>query len=133
MRRIEEPTLRSPFIGANGFISAVWAGWFQSIVLAFRLAVQQFTQIITTTYSAMPYDTLFCNVTGGGFTVTLPLASEAVNGQVRVFKIDASGNTLTISRAGSDKINGANTKTTTTQYAGWTLVSDGVSNWYVFG
>lgn len=45
-------------------------------------------------------------------------------------KIDASGNTAKILASGSEKINGAASKATTTQYAGWTIHADG-ANWYI--
>jgi len=72
-----------------------------------------------------------CNVTGGGFTVTLPAAADNEGRQICVKKTDASGNTLTVGRTGSDLIDGATTVTTTTQYKTWVFLSDGTTNWFV--
>jgi hypothetical protein len=68
--------------------------------------------------------------TGGAFTVTLPAAN--LSGQVvHVMKTDSSANAITISRAGTDTINGASTVSLAAQYNSRTLLSDGAGHWYV--
>lgn len=72
------------------------------------------------------------NASGGNVTYTL---RSAVGGGDRVSfkKVDSSGNSMIINRAGSDTIDGATSLTTSTQYAGWILqdVSSGV--WDIVG
>ncbi len=67
--------------------------------------------------------------------VTLPAASSYANGATLVVT-DESGtltstNSLVLTRAGSDTINGATTLTLTTPFASPTLVSNGVNKWSV--
>ena len=65
----------------------------------------------------------------GTYTVTLPAASTRAGKIYKFIKTGASG-TVTISRAGSDTINGATTQTITTQYQMVELVCDGTS-WFL--
>ena len=66
-------------------------------------------------------------------TWTLPAASAFNAGQTLEVKDGAGGigstNTLTITRAGSDLINGASTQTLNTAFSGLAITSDGVSRW----
>lgn len=66
-------------------------------------------------------------------TITLPAASAVPAGKTFTVK-DESGaavtNNITVSRAGSDTIDGATTKVINTNYGGVTLYSDGVSKWF---
>ena len=74
--------------------------------------------------------TVLVNAVGGAVTVTLPAASS-VNGQTYIIKkIDASGNAVTIAAAGSETIDGAATKATTTQWASYSIQSDG-TGWFI--
>lgn len=69
--------------------------------------------------------------TSGARTITLPPATLA--GQiVRIKRTDASANNSTVSRAGSDTIEGANTVTLAAQYDSVTLIADGTATWYVW-
>lgn len=60
------------------------------------------------------------DATAGNVTLTLPAASTAFGNfmgiKYKFQRIDASGNTVTIQRAGSDTINGGTSFTITTQY-----------------
>ena len=86
----------------------------------------------TTAFTINPYIFFYpCNTTSAGFTATLPPAVSCIGKVVVVKKVSSDGNTLTLGVSGSDTIDGASTKTTTTQYASWHLISDGVSNWYL--
>jgi hypothetical protein len=76
------------------------------------------------------YATYLADVTAAGFTVTLPPAAAHKWRRYSIIKVDASGNTLTLAGDGSETINGTNTKTTTTQWAGWTVESDG-TQWII--
>ena len=77
-------------------------------------------------------DVIQADVTSAGFTVTLPAASVQRGHVIRIKKIDSSGNTLTVARAGSDTIDGATSVTTTTQWVGWTFIADGGTQWLIF-
>lgn len=76
------------------------------------------------------YATYLCDVSSAGFSVTLPPAAAHKGRRFTVIKIDSSGNTLTLDGADAETINGSSTQTTTTQWAGWTVESDG-ANWVV--
>lgn len=71
------------------------------------------------------------DATGGAFAVTLPAASAAAGKTLEVKKIDSSANAVTVTRAGSDTIDGATTYALSAQYQSVTLVSDGSASWYV--
>lgn len=90
---------------------------------------------IDSTYTVDVYDTVVLAATAGGaFTATLPLAATAGEGKEIVFKkTDSSANDFTVSRAGSDTIDGANTKVLGAQYDYLRLVSDGVATWHAIG
>lgn len=90
-----------------------------------RLPYQAVTS--ATTLSAGSY-ACGADVTLGGFTVTLPNVADVKGMEFYIFKLDASGNTLTVS--GDANINGAASVSTTTQYAGWVVFSTGVE-WVV--
>jgi len=71
-----------------------------------------------------------CDATSAAFAATLPAASAGGNGFTIAFKkTDASVNAVTITAAGSDKIDGAATFVLSAQYNWAILVSDGVSAW----
>lgn len=79
----------------------------------------------TTTYSVLTSDsTILADASGGGFTITLPGASNA-GFKVIIKKVDTSANVVTISRAGSDTIEGSTTRTLRYQYESLTLQADG--------
>lgn len=71
----------------------------------------------TAAYTAAAAEWVEANVSGGGFTITLP-AAPAVGALVVVQKIDSSANTLTIAPSAAGTINGDATATTTAQWAG---------------
>lgn len=111
-------------------IDNTFFGWLTTI----RTWFQSCTGTVSKT-AAYTFDqnTFFvaADVTSAGFTITLPLASANPGRQLSVKKVDASGNTLTVGRSGSDLIDGATTVTTTTQYKTWVFISDGISNWWI--
>lgn len=70
------------------------------------------------------------DASGGAFTVTLPAAS--LSGRIFIIKkADSSGNAITISRAGSDTIDGATSYSLSAQYQSVTLIADGGTGWMV--
>lgn len=72
------------------------------------------------------------DATGGVVTVSLPAASAQSGRRLSVKKIDASANKVTVVAAGGDLIDGAATEDLLAQYDAVTIVSDGVSAWYIF-
>jgi len=85
----------------------------------------------TTTYSAIAGDVVLANTTGGGFTITLPLSSSNKNQAIRVKKTSSDGNTVTVGISGGDLIDGASTKTFTSQYTSIDVIADGSGNWWI--
>jgi len=85
----------------------------------------------TTTYAAIAGDVVLANTTGGGFTITLPLSSSNKNQAIRVKKTSSDGNTVTVGISGGDLIDGASTKTFTSQYTSIDVIADGSGNWWI--
>lgn len=76
------------------------------------------------------------DATSGNVTITLPAASASFGSQMGldlIFKrIDNSGNSVTVQRAGSDLIDGANSFTLTTQWEAKKLRALSTSTWGVY-
>ena len=86
----------------------------------------------TAAYTAAVNELAVGDDTAGSFTITLPSAAAAGAGAVvGVRKKLGSGNTITISRAGTDTIGGAAGTTVQLKLVDQTTIlqSDGVSNW----
>ncbi len=73
---------------------------------------------------------IFADATSGNVTITMPTASSNSGYRFYVKRIDGSANTCTISRSGSDMIDGQTSFSLDLRYTSLTLVSDG-SNWYI--
>jgi len=73
-------------------------------------------------------DIIFCDGTGGSFSVTLPTAVNSAGIKFEIKKIDSSGNIITIDPDGSELIDGETTQVLSNQYDCITITSDG-SNW----
>lgn len=73
---------------------------------------------------------ILADATAGAVTVTLPTARSATGAQIVVKKTDASANAVIIDGDNAETIDGAATKSTTTQWAGWTIVSSGAA-WFI--
>lgn len=67
------------------------------------------------------------DATSGALAPVLPSALSANKLFFRFKKIDSTANTVTITCAGSDTIDGAATKVLSAQYASVTLISNGVT------
>jgi hypothetical protein len=65
--------------------------------------------------------TYLVNSSAGNITLTLPLTTSANNSVLNIKKTSSDSNTITITAAGSDSIDGAATKTITTQYTNYEL------------
>jgi len=79
-------------------------------------------------YTATDTDfTIAVSATGGAVTIALPSASTCNGRLYAIKKVDSSTNAVTIDPAGSETIDGATTKTLSSQNAVNIIQSDGVS------
>lgn len=95
--------------------------------------IKRKTTSVTTTYTmdsgSTPDDILYCNTSGGAFTVTLPAVTD---GRVIVIKDkggSAGSNVITITPA-SGNIDGSGSAAISTNYGSLTLSCDG-TNWWI--
>jgi len=72
------------------------------------------------------------DATGGARTITLPLSAAMIQQDVIVAKVDNTGNAVTITASGSEKINGSTTLVLSSQWAKTRLLSTG-AGWEVIG
>lgn len=85
---------------------------------------------VIASYSALITDCLIeANTSGVAFTVTLPSANVAGQ-KIVVVKQDNTINNATITRAGSDTIEGVTSLTLSSQYNKVNLISNGAGVWY---
>ncbi len=89
------------------------------------------TAVKTGAFGPVEGDLVRCNVSGGGFTVTLPTAASLAGAGIAVKKTTSSGNTLTIACTGGETIDGSATYTITSNLGGASFISDG-TNWMAF-
>jgi hypothetical protein len=71
------------------------------------------------------------DASGAARAITLLAASDTTGKKYIIQKTDSSTNAVTITRAGSDTINGATSTTLNTQYEMVEIISDGTSAWYI--
>lgn len=74
--------------------------------------------------------TILADGTGAAFTETLPAAVSYPGRIFNIKKIDASANVITVGTTGGNTIDGAATKTLTTQWQSLMVQSNG-ANWFV--
>lgn len=74
-------------------------------------------------------DIILCNT--NAFTITLPAATTSSGKIYYIAKIGSDTNAISITRAGSDTIDGATTVTLNNQYDIITIGCDGSSIWYI--
>jgi len=86
-------------------------------------------------YTATSSDhTILATAGAAGWALTLPLAASVSAGFELVIKqVDNGVGTVTITAAGSDKIDGAATYALNAQYMFVRFISDGSANWYITG
>lgn len=83
---------------------------------------------VTTTYSASIGQTVRCDTSGGGFTVTLPSASGCTGQRIQVKKISTDANNITVNTTSSQTIDGLTTQIWSSQYDTMEVESNG-TNW----
>ena len=89
---------------------------------------------VTSTYTASSFQTVWCNTSGGGFTVTLPAAPNKGD-TIRFFDVAKTfdSNNLTIGRNGKPIMGDSSDMTVNTEGAAFDLVFyDNSSGWRVF-
>lgn len=87
---------------------------------------------VAANYTITDDDSLvLADATTAPVTVTLPSAADSEGLEFTVKRTNSGANAVTISRAGTDLIEGATTITLSAQWAYRTLRSDGLSTWYV--
>lgn len=74
-------------------------------------------------FTAAPGAHYRVNCTTGNVIVTLPASSTNAGAIISVKRVDASGNTITIQRAGGDLIDGATTRSLAAQWNGVQLLA----------
>jgi hypothetical protein len=85
----------------------------------------------TSAYTVLGSDyTIFADATSAAFTLTLPPAATYAGLVLVIKKIDSSANVVTIDGNASETIDGALTKTLSTQYASYMIQSNG-ANWFI--
>ena len=73
---------------------------------------------------------ILCDGSSGGFTVTLPSVTEKVQDLYVIKATSVAGGHIVVDGNGSETLDGALTKTLSTQYAAIVLAPDG-SNWHI--
>lgn len=71
-----------------------------------------------------------CDATAGAIVATLPAASASKGWFILIVKTDSGGNNVTVTRAGSDTIEGATTVALSAQYQKWAGYNSGATPWY---
>ena len=75
-------------------------------------------------------DVILVDASGGSVTITLHAAATARKKAYYIKKMDSSANSVVIDGNAAETIDGAATKSTTTQYVSFTLIPDG-TNWII--
>jgi hypothetical protein len=81
----------------------------------------------TTTLTPAQSGTIKCNAASGAFTVNLPTAVGYLGMEFTFIKTDSSANAVTIDGYGTETLNEALTKALTSQWAHFTVQSDGAN------
>lgn len=73
---------------------------------------------------------VLCDATNGGFTVSLPAASNSASRVYHIKKIDSTGSVITVDPNASETIDGSSTLSISTQYESYNIISTG-TDWYI--
>ena len=115
------------YADTNSWIFKRWFDELMELILTTILI-----ETVTTTYT-IEADKFYirADATGGAFAVTLPAALNSQGRQLLIKKVDVSGNAVTVTRAGSDTIEGNNTVSLSSQWDKTHLISNGVDAWEI--
>lgn len=89
------------------------------------------TAVKTATYTCAAGELVLFDPSGGAFATTLPAASANSGKRIAFKNTTTSTTAMTVTRAGSDTIDGATTSAMTTSRGKLILISDGVATWHV--
>ena len=96
------------------------------------IQITDWTRAKTAAYTILDTDRIvLVDATSGPLTMTLPSAADAEPHLFAVKKTDASGNAVTVARAGSDTIDGATSKVLSARYELLLIISDKGTAWHV--
>ena len=111
----------------NSWIFKRWFNELMELILTTILI-----ETVTTAYT-VEADKFYirADATAGAFAVTLPAALNSQGRQILIKKVDSSGNAVTVTRAGSDTIEGSNTVALAGQWDKTHLISNGISSWEI--
>jgi hypothetical protein len=113
----------------EGIPDTIW-NWLNK---AWRWAVGM-SQLATTQTSSFTAGSAFsyaADATAGAIVVSLPAANVSSGKQYNIRKIDSSINTVTVTPAGTDTIQGSTSVILNYKYANVTIASDGISSWRI--
>lgn len=128
---------RVPFVTTNGRLTddagftyststgLVGAGMVSTAALGANI-----TTVTTTTTADGTHYTILVDASGGAVTINLPAANTATRRIYVVKKIDAAANNVTLDGSGAETIDGAATQIITTQWASYTIQSNGTA-WFI--
>ena len=115
------------FIQLDNYLSGHGSNLNADMLDGYHIGYQPITTITANTTLTDLQHTILVDASGGNITITLPAPTT---GKVYIIKkIDNTANTVTID-AGTQTIDGVNTKTLSAQYEVLRIQSDG-NNWYV--
>jgi hypothetical protein len=116
---------------ASPTVQGLTTSYFPTIQSAAVVKTANYTITTTDGYTAVGYDCT--SGTPGDRTATLPDAAANIGRYIRIYKTDTGSGKVTVTRAGSDTIQGQNTVRLWSQYDWITLYSDGTSTWKIHG
>ena len=110
--------------------SWIFKRWFCEV---FEFLISRIKLTTETTTYTVKADVFYVrgDATSGAFAVTLPTALNSQGRQLLIKKIDVSANAVTVTRAGTDTIEGANTVVLGAQWDKTLLISNGVDTWEI--
>ena len=121
--------VEKPRIGRDYRLADTGAAYEGYALPLYDIELQMVTKSGTATLTASER-LVMGNTTGGGFTLTLPLANAVNANTVLSIVKSAAANTLTIARQGTNTINGGTSSITLTAInSRYDLVSDGSGAW----
>ncbi len=107
---------------AGGFLGKAFLQWLQELVARVPERMKP-TEVQDEAYTAVPWDYVLCDPSGGAFAVTLPKASENPNAEIGVKNVTSSTNEITITPATGETIDGSSTQIIASAYTSITMLA----------
>jgi len=126
MRALSPPPTRIEEFNQN------WKNWINLFYETFAGNQLLNSETVTANSVADKKSIIYCDATAGNVTITLPAVANSLNLTYYIKKIDASVNTVIIDGNASETIDGATTKTLSSQWEVVSLHCNG-STWYLIG